>query len=51
MHNRSVMITLGLVAMASGVGQAQIVRQIPSNNTAYGTTAVDLGLTYSLRRH
>ena len=41
MRNRSVLVTLVLLAAASGVARAQIVRQVPSNNTAYGTTAAE----------
>lgn len=40
MHNRSVIITCGLLVAISGVGRAQ-VRQITTNNTAYGTTAAE----------
>lgn len=41
MRNRSVILTLGLLAATSGVARAQIVRQIESDNTAYGTTAAE----------
>jgi hypothetical protein len=40
MRNRSVLITIGLLVAASGVASAQ-VRQIESDNTAYGTTAAE----------
>ena len=39
MHNRSVIISLALLAATAGAAQAQ--RQIESDNTAYGTTAAE----------
>jgi len=41
MHNRSLILTVALLSAASGVARAQVVRQIPSDNTAYGTTAAE----------
>jgi len=41
MHNRSLFLTAALLAATSGVAGAQVVRQIPSDNTAYGTTAAE----------
>ena len=41
MHNRSLILTVALLSAASGVARAQVVRQIPTDNTAYGTTAAE----------
>lgn len=41
MHNRSLILTVALLSAASGVASAQVVRQIESDNTAYGTTAAE----------
>ena len=41
MRNRSVLVTLGLLAAMSSVARAQIIRQVTSDNTAYGTTAAE----------
>jgi len=41
MHNRSLILTVALLSAASGVARAQVVRQVPSDNTAYGTTAAE----------
>jgi hypothetical protein len=46
MRNRSLFFSIVLLAGASGVAQAQIVRQIESDNTAYGTTAAEF-LTFA----
>lgn len=42
MRNRSVLIALGLLVASSGAARAQgVIRQIESDNTAYGTTAAE----------
>jgi len=41
MRNRSWSLALALVVGVSGVTQAQVVRQVQSDNTAYGTTAAE----------
>ena len=41
MHNRSLILTVALLSAASGVARAQVVRQVESDNTAYGTTAAE----------
>lgn len=41
MRNRSVIVTLALLAVSSSVARAQIVRQIETDNTAFGTTAAE----------
>lgn len=41
MHNRSLILTVALLTAATGVARAQVVRQIQSDNTAYGTTAAE----------
>ncbi len=41
MRNRSVILTFALLAASSSVARAQIVRQIETDNTAYGTTAAE----------
>jgi hypothetical protein len=41
MHNRSLFIAVALLSAAGGVASAQVVRQIESDNTAYGTTAAE----------
>ena len=47
MRNRSVILALALLAATGGVARAQVdVRQIPSDNTAYGTTSAEF-LTFA----
>ena len=47
MRNRSVFLALALLAATGGVARAQVdVRQIPSDNTAYGTTSAEF-LTFA----
>ena len=41
MHNRSLFLAVALLSAASGAASAQVVRQIASDNTAYGTTAAE----------
>jgi hypothetical protein len=46
MRNRSLILSLALLALASGAARAQVVRQIEGDNTAYGTTAAEF-LTFA----
>lgn len=41
MRNRSLILSLALVAAASTMARAQVVRQVVSDNTGYGTTAAE----------